>query len=114
MIETQINKGNYFRKQKMYEISQKEQIDLSAFKELEISKKKSELATQKKYIEEAFQTQKGILKDKETIVEVTRLIYLEGKIRLREVEKIEAEYYSYLQAIQDLEIELLKISRGKL
>jgi len=114
LIETQINKGDYFRKQKMYEISKQEQIDLIAFKEIEISKKKLELATQKKYIEEAFQTQKGILKDKETIVEVTRLIYLEGKIRLSEVEKVEAEYYSYLQAIQDLEIELLKISRVKL
>jgi len=108
------NKGDYFRKQKMYEISKQEQIDLIAFKEIEISKRKSELTTQKKYIEEAFQTQKEILKDKESIVEVTRLVYLEGKIRLSEVEKVEAEYYSYLQAIQDLEIELLKISRVKL
>jgi outer membrane protein len=108
------NKGEYFRKQKIYAISKQEQIDLIAFKEIEITKKKSELIAQKRYVEEALLIQNEILKDKKTIVDVTQLIYLEGKIRLSEVEKVEAEYYAYLQAIQDLEIELLKISRVKL
>ena len=53
--------------------------------------------------------QKAILLDKKTIVQVTQMIYLEGKIRLSEVEKVEAEYYSYLQIIEDLEIEGIKM-----
>ena len=108
------NKGEYYRKQKIYEITKQEQSDLIEYKEIEITKKKSELSAQKTYLEEAILLQKEILKDKETIVQVTQLIYLEGKIRLTELEKVENEYYTYLQAIQDLEIELLKISRVKL
>ena len=107
------NKGEYFRKQKIYEITKKEQNDWIEYKKIEIVKKKSELVTQQKYVEEALRVQKAILQDKETIVQVTQTIYLEGKIRLSEVEKVEAEYYSYLQIIQDLEIEAVKMKMIK-
>jgi len=107
------NKGEYFRKQKIYEITKKEQNDWIEYKKIEIVKKKSELVTQQKYVEEALRVQKSILQDKETIVQVTQTIYLEGKIRLSEVEKVEAEYYSYLQIIQDLEIEAVKMKMIK-
>ncbi len=108
------NKGEYFRKQKIYEISKQEQNDLIEYKKIEIIKKKSEFITQNKYLDEALTIQKDILKDKETIVQVTKLLYLEGKIRLSEVEKVETEYYSYLNIIQDLEIEWVKITMIKL
>ena len=103
------NKGEYFRKQKIYEITKKEQNDRIEYTKIEIAKKKSEVLTQQKYVEEALRIQKAILLDKKTIVQVTQMIYLEGKIRLSEVEKVEAEYYSYLQIIEDLEIEGIKM-----
>ena len=108
------NKGEYYSKQKIYEISKQEQNDLIEYKKIEVIKKKSEFATQKKYLEDALTIQKEILKDKETIVQVTQMIYLEGKIRLSEVEKVETEYYAYLNLIQDLEIEWIKITMIKL
>ena len=108
------NKGEYYRKQKIYEISMQEQNDLIEYKKIEIIKKKSEFETQRKYLEDALIIQKEILKDKKTIVQVTQLIYLEEKIRLSEVEKVEAEYYTYLNLIQDLEIEWIKITMIKL
>jgi outer membrane protein len=107
------NKGEYFRKKKIYEITKKEQNDWIEYKKIEIAKKKSELVTQQKYVEETLRIQKAILLDKKTIVQATQMIYLEGKIRLIEVEKVEAEYYSYLQIIQDLEIEEIKLKMIK-
>jgi outer membrane protein len=107
------NKGEYFRKQRIYEITKKEQNDWIEYKKIEITKKKSELVTQQKYVEETLRIQKAILLDKKTIVQATQMIYLEGKIRLSEVEKVEEEYYSYLQIIQDLEIEGVKMKMIK-
>ena len=104
------NKADGFKLKKLYEISQSEQALLIEFKGLEIEKRKLEIASQKQNLEESLIIHKGILKDKETIYKMNQLIYLEGKIRLSEVEKVEVEFYSHLNTIQDLELELIKIS----
>lgn len=108
------NKFEWYKKQRLYEINISEQNELIKLKELEIDKKKLELQSQKQYLDESLNVQKGILKDKETIFQTTQLIYLEGKIRLNEVEKVEMEYYNYIQTIQDLEIELFKLNAIKI
>ena len=104
------NKGELFKRQKQFKISQKEQVQLIEYKKIEVQKKKLEINLQKQNLEETLTIQKAILQDKETIFKMNQLIYLEGKIRLSEVEKVEAEYYSYLKAVQDLELDVMKIS----
>jgi outer membrane protein len=108
------NKGDWFKKQKLYTISVAEQSQLIELKALEIDKRKLEFSSQKKSLEEIIDLQKQILKDKETIYQMNQLIYLEGKTRLSEVEKVQNEYYSHLNTIQDLEIELIKMNMMKL
>ena len=104
------NKGELFKRQKQFKISQTEQKQLIEYKKVEVEKKKLEINLQKQNLEETLTIQKAILQDKETIFKMNQLIYLEGKIRLSEVEKVEAEYYSYLKAVQDLELDVMKIS----
>ena len=104
------NKGELFKRQKQFKISQKEQVQLIEYKKIEVQKKKLEINLQKQNLEETLAIQKEILQDKETIFKMNQLIYLEGKIRLSDVEKVEAEYYSYLKAVQDLELDVMKIS----
>jgi outer membrane protein len=104
------NKGELFKRQKQFKISQTEQLQLIEYKKIELEKKKLEINIQKRNLEENLAIQKAILQDKETFFKMNQLIYLEGKIRLSEVEKVEAEYYSYLKAVQDLELEVMKIS----
>jgi outer membrane protein len=108
------NKGEYFKNQKKYALSKQAQEDLMAHKELEWLQRKLELTAQKHYLQEAFQLQNQILKDKDALLEAIRLLYLEGKIRLTEVEQEEAVYQIQVQTVQELEIELYKISRLKL
>lgn len=108
------NKFDWYKTQRLYEITKTEQNELIKLKELDIDKKKIELQFQKQYLDESLNIQKGILKDKEIIFQTTQLIYLEGKIRLNELEKVESEYYNYIQTIQDLEIELIKLNMIKL
>lgn len=107
------NKFDWYKKEKIYEINKLEQAELIKLKELEIDKRKLEVENQKKYLGESFNIHKGILQDKETIFHTSQMIYLEGKIRLSEVETIETEYYNYIQTLQDLEMELIKLNMVK-
>ena len=104
------NKGELFKRQKQFKISQTLQLEIIEFKKNEIEKKKLEIIFQKQNLEDVLAIEKSILNDKETLFKINQLIYLEGKIRLSEVEKIEAEYYSYLKSMQDMELDLMKIS----
>lgn len=108
------NKFDWYKKQRLYEINKTEYNDLIQLKELEIEKKKAEVYIQKQSIEKALILQKSVLADKETIFTTAQMLYLGGKIRLSDVEKLETEYYEYKQNIQDLEIELLKMKMIKL
>lgn len=108
------SRGEWYRQQKIFEINKNEQQELIEFKEVEIEKKKGEIQIQIRYLETALTMQKEILKDKESVFQITQVLYLEGRIRLNELEIVEAEYYNYLQTIQDLEIELMKIRMIKL
>ena len=108
------NKGELFKRQKLFKILKTEQTQLIEYKKLEIEKRKIDLSIQKQNLEITLEIQKEILKDKETIFKINQLKYLEGKIRLSEVEKVEGEYYSYLNTMQDLELELIKISFVKI
>lgn len=103
------NRFDWYKKQRLYEINKTEQTDLIQLKELEIEKKKVELYIQKLSIEKMLILQKSILMDKEITFTTTQMLYLGGKIRLSEVEKVETEYYEYKQKTQDLEIELFKL-----
>jgi outer membrane protein len=108
------NKGEYFKRFKIYEISKTENELLLENKKIEIEKKKLEIELQKRSIEETIALQKEILNSKELIFEMNKSLYFEGKIRLAEVEKIETEYYNFMQSIQDLEIDFFKLNLFKL
>ena len=108
------NKGELFKRQKLFKILKTEQTQLIEYKKLEIEKKKIDLSDQKQNLEITLEIQKGILRDKESIFKMNQLLYLEGRIRLSEVEKVETEYYAYLNTIMDLELELIKISFVKI
>lgn len=108
------NKGELVRRQKLFQISQTEQNELIEYKKLELEKRKLDILVQRQNLEITLEIQKAILKDKETIFKMNQIIYLEGRIRLSEVEKVEADYYSYLNNLQDLELELAKIGFYKI
>lgn len=108
------NKFEWFKKQRLYEINRIEQNELIELKEYEIEKKKAEIEMQKQSLEKTLILQKSILFDKETIFTSTQMLYISGKIRLNELEKLESEYYQFKQQILDLEIELLKMKMIKI
>jgi len=105
-----LNKGEYFRRQKLYIISQAEQQQLIELKKEEIEKKRMEIQLQKSALQESIILQKEILTNKETIYKMSQLLYFEGKIRLNELEEIETDYHTFSQMIQDLDLELIKLN----
>ena len=58
---------------------------------IELEKKKLEVKNQLEFLQENIRIQKAICSDKETIFQISQTLYLEGKIRLVELEKIQTD-----------------------
>lgn len=108
------NKGDYFKRQQIYTITQAEQQQLLELKKLEIEKLKTELEFQRKTLEESLLLQKSIGEDKETILKASQDLYFEGRIRLSEVEQNEINYNTFIQTIFEIQIDLFKLNAIKL
>ncbi len=107
------NRGDLIKRFKTYNITKKEQEILVSNKTIELEKKKLEIKNQLEFIQENIRIQKVICSDKETIFQISQTLYLEGKIRLVELEKIQTDLMNALQLANELEIESLKLSLYK-
>jgi outer membrane protein len=103
------NKGEWFKKQQLYQIAKNEQSALIELKVAEIEKKKVDFLLQERTTQEALKIHNEVSNEMKSIIELNQLLYLEGKIRLSELEKIEEDYQAYIQMILDLEIEVVKM-----
>jgi outer membrane protein len=104
------NRGDLIKRFKTYNITKQEQEILVSNKTIELEKKKLEIKNQLEFIQENIRIQKAICSDKETIFQISQTLYLEGKIRLVELEKIQTDLMNALQLANELEIESLKLS----
>lgn len=104
------NRGDLIKRFKTYNITKQEQEILVSNKTIELEKKKLEIKNQLEFIQENIRIQKAICSDKETIFQISQSLYLEGKIRLVELEKIQTDWMNALQLANELEIESLKLS----
>jgi outer membrane protein len=104
------NRGDLIKRVKTYNITKKEQEILVINKSIELEKKKLEVKNQLEFLQENIRIQKAICSDKETIFQISQTLYLEGKIRLVELEKIQTDLMNALQLANELEIESLKLS----
>ncbi len=104
------NRGDLIKRVKTYNLTKDEQEILVKSKIIELQKKKLELKNQFEFLQENIRIQKDICSDKESIYQISQTLYLEGKIRLVELEKIQTDLLNALQLSNELEIEALKLS----
>ena len=103
------NKGQYFEQRKIYQISKTEQEQLATQKALELEKKKLEVERQLLTVKEILEMNKTILEDRKKVYELNQLLYQEGKIRLNDLEKIQAEYYNIAMQLKVVEVDLFRL-----
>lgn len=104
------NRGDLIKRVKTYNFTKDEQERLVKSKIIELQKKKLELKNQLEFLQENIRIQKDICADKESIYQISQTLYLEGKIRIVELEKIQTDLMNALQLSNELEIEALKLS----
>ncbi len=104
------NRGDLIKRVKTYNITKGEQETLILNKTLELEKRKLELKNQLEFLQENIRIQKEICIDKESIYQISQTLYLEGKIRLVELEKIQTDLMNAIQLSNELGIENVKLS----
>ncbi len=105
------NRGELIKRVKTYNITKQEQEILVTNKTNEFEKKKLEIKNQLEFLIENIRIQKAICSDKDTIYQISKTLYLEGKIRLVELEKIQTDWVNAVQLANELELEFVKLNR---
>jgi len=103
------NKGEFFRQQKLNQLSLEEQQRLIAYKKIELERIKLELSQRIANLEQTISLNNAIMSDKKAIYELNFLLYKEGKIRLNDLEKIQSDYYDFELKLKSLELDLYQL-----
>ena len=103
------NKGEFFRQQKLNQLSLEEQQGLLAYKKLELERIKLEISQRIANLEQTISLNNAILSDKKAIYKLNFLLYKEGKIRLNDLEKIQSDYYDFELKLKSLELDLYQL-----
>ena len=104
------NKGEFIKQRKLFEIAKSEQELQLKNKQIEKERTMLELQQHKDVLNEVIQLNESILKDKRAIYEIYFSLYEAGKIRLSDLEKEFNEYMSFRNSLEELKLELFKLS----
>jgi len=104
------NQGAMLKNQKLSDINQK-QLDQNILDQQQLlEQRKLEIEQQQYFLKQQLEIQKMIVSDKESLTSIYESLYLEGKIRITEFEKIKNDYLMYQNSIQEIELDMLRLS----